>query len=140
MNDNDYIMILPKRGLKTSSYKMNMNKKDLKRLSKSQLIKLLIKQEKNGHANEFENSIVPQPKQEESLQVRALMVTKTLLSNHQNNSEINKRNKDTQSQLESHLHHQRTLSILTMTYSKPKTKALKNSKSLAYKADKTRNS
>ena len=38
----------PKRDLKTSSYKMNMNKKDLKRLSKSQLIKLLIKQEKMG--------------------------------------------------------------------------------------------
>ena len=37
-----------------------MNKKDLKRLSKSQLIKLLIKQEKNGQANEFENSIVSQ--------------------------------------------------------------------------------
>ena len=46
MNDNDYITILPKRGLKRSSYKMNMNKKDLKRLSKSLLIKLLIKQEK----------------------------------------------------------------------------------------------
>ena len=29
---------------------MNMNKKDLKRLSKSRLIKLLIKQEKNGQA------------------------------------------------------------------------------------------
>ena len=67
MNDNNYITILPKRGLKTSSYKMNMNKKDLKRLSKSQLIKLLIKQEKNEQANEFENSVVPQPKQEESL-------------------------------------------------------------------------
>ena len=40
---------------------MNMNKKDLKRLSKSQLIKLPIKQEKNKQANEFENSVVPQP-------------------------------------------------------------------------------
>ena len=67
MNDNNYITILPKRDLKTSSYKMNMNKKDLKRLSKSQLIKLLIKQERNGQAYEFENSIVPQLKQEESL-------------------------------------------------------------------------
>ena len=46
MNDNNYITILPKMGLKTSSYKMNMNKKDLKGLSKSQLIKFLIKQEK----------------------------------------------------------------------------------------------
>ena len=67
MNDNNYITTLPKRVLKTSSYKMNMNKKDLKKLSKSQLIKLLLKQEKNGQANEFENSIVSPPKQEESL-------------------------------------------------------------------------
>ena len=67
MNDNNYKTILDKRDLNTSSYKMNMNKKDLKRLSKSQLIKLLIKQEKSGQANEFENSVVLQPKQEESL-------------------------------------------------------------------------
>ena len=67
MNDNNHITTLPKMDLKTSSYKINMNKKDLKRLSKFQLIKLLIKQEKNGQANEFENSVVPQPKQEESL-------------------------------------------------------------------------
>ena len=51
---------------------MNMNKRDLKKLTKSQLIKLLLKQEKDGQAqkqiaNEFENSIVSQPKQEESL-------------------------------------------------------------------------
>ena len=46
MNDNNYIRTLPKTDLKTSSYKMNMNKKDLKKLSKSQLIKLLFKQEK----------------------------------------------------------------------------------------------
>ena len=83
MNDNNYMMTFLKRDLKTSLYKMNMNKKDLKRSSKSQLIKLLIKQGKNGQANEFENSVVPQPKQEESqFQVRALIVTKTLSSNH----------------------------------------------------------
>ena len=28
MNDNDYIMTLPKRGLKTGSYNMDMNKED----------------------------------------------------------------------------------------------------------------
>ena len=50
MNDNNYMTTLPKRDLKTSSYKMNMNKKDLKKLSKSQLIKLFLKQEKNGRA------------------------------------------------------------------------------------------
>ena len=45
MNDNDYKTTLPKMGLKTRSYNMDMNKKDLRRLSKSQLIKLLLKQE-----------------------------------------------------------------------------------------------
>ena len=79
MNDNNYITILPKKGLKTSSYKMNMNKKDLKRLSKSQLIKLLIKQEKNGQANEFENSVVPQPKKEESLPCKSVNGYKDLI-------------------------------------------------------------
>ena len=44
VNDNN-MMTLPKRGLKTRSYNMNMNKKDLKRLSKSQLIKLLLKRD-----------------------------------------------------------------------------------------------
>ena len=51
---------------------MNMNKRDLKKLTKSQLIKLLLKQEKNGQAqkqiaDEFENSIVSLPMQEESI-------------------------------------------------------------------------
>ena len=37
MNDKNHVTTLPKRGLKTRSYSMDMNKKDLKRLSKSQL-------------------------------------------------------------------------------------------------------
>ena len=69
MNDNNHITTLPKRGLKTRSYKVNMNKKNLKKLSKSQLIELLLKQDKNGQAqkqiaNNYENSIVSQSKQE----------------------------------------------------------------------------
>ena len=72
MNDNNYITTLHKRDLKTSSYKMNMNKKNLKKLSKSQLIKLLLKQDENGeaqkqNANDYENSKVSQSKQEESV-------------------------------------------------------------------------
>ena len=67
ISDNNYITTLSKRYLKTSSYRINMNKKDLKRLSKSQLIKLF-KQEKNGQTNKFEkNSTVSQSKQEESV-------------------------------------------------------------------------
>ena len=64
MNDNDYLTTLPKRGLKTRSYNMDMNKKDLKRLSKSQLIKLILKQEAKKPSksiNEHEEIIKPIP-------------------------------------------------------------------------------
>ena len=66
MNDNDRITTLPKRGLKTRSYNMDMNKRDLntlkektpiysidmneryrEKLSKSELIKMLLKQKKS---------------------------------------------------------------------------------------------
>ena len=50
MSDNDHITTLPKRGLKTRSYNTDMNKKNHKRLSKSQLIKLLLKQEAKNQA------------------------------------------------------------------------------------------
>ena len=40
---------------------MNMDKRDFKKLTELQLIKLLLKQGKNGQANEFENSIVSLP-------------------------------------------------------------------------------
>ena len=64
MNDNDYITTLPKRGLKTRSYNMDMNKKDLKRLSKSQVVKLILKQEAkkpSNNVNEHEEIIKPIP-------------------------------------------------------------------------------
>ena len=40
------IVTLPKKGLKTIPYNMNMMKKDLKKLTKGQLIKLLMNQQK----------------------------------------------------------------------------------------------
>ena len=55
---------LPKRGLKSRPYNIYMNKKDLKRLSKSQLIKLLLKQEAkrpSNSINEHEEIIKPIP-------------------------------------------------------------------------------
>ena len=64
MNDSDYIMTLPKRDLKTRSYNVDMNNKDLKRLSKSQLIKLILKQEAkkpSNSVNEHEEIIKPIP-------------------------------------------------------------------------------
>ena len=39
-------MTLPRKGLKKYDYNIDMNKRDLKKLTKGQLIKLLLKQEK----------------------------------------------------------------------------------------------
>ena len=50
-------------------------------------------------ANEFENSIVSPPKQKNHSHVRALIIT-----NHQNNSKIDKRKIDHQNPLENHHH------------------------------------
>ena len=65
MNHNNNMTTLPKRGLKTRSYNVDMNKKDLKRLSKSQLIKLLLKQEAkkpSDSINEHAEIIKPIPR------------------------------------------------------------------------------
>ena len=87
MNDNDYITILPKRGLKTSQYKESMDKKDLKRglktsqykesmdkkdlkkLSKSQLIKLLSKRDSI-------NKPIPPPRTEKWKNVKSKQMVK----------------------------------------------------------------
>ena len=46
MNKEDHIVTLPKKGLKTRPYSIDMEKKDLKKLTKGQLIKLLMNQRK----------------------------------------------------------------------------------------------
>ena len=64
INKKNHITTLPTRGLKARSYSTDMNKKDLKRLSKSQLIKLLLKQESkkpSNSINEHEEIIKPIP-------------------------------------------------------------------------------
>ena len=43
----DYIVTLPKKGLKKYDYNIDMEKKDLKKLTKGQLIKLLLKKVSN---------------------------------------------------------------------------------------------
>ena len=161
MNDNNYTTILPKRSLKTRSYKIDMEKKDLKKLTKGQLIKLLMDQRKNEEVESVKKptpplktgkweSVNPKPFYE-----KALM--KTSYYHRQNNSEMGtvqfqnqglsdhfkcKKHEELQNLLEKHhyLQHQRTISISMMTYSKLKTKTLKNSKSFAYKAGEIRNS
>ena len=55
------IATLPKRGLKTKPYSIDMEKKDLKKLTKGQLIKLLMKQSNSVKqmVNKHEDIIQP---------------------------------------------------------------------------------
>ena len=59
MNKENHITILPKRDLKTRSYKMDMEKKDLKKLTKGQLIKLLMNQRKNEEVESVKKPTPP---------------------------------------------------------------------------------
>ena len=46
MNDSNNMTTLPKKGLKKYDYNIGMEKEDLKKLTKEQLIEMLLKQEK----------------------------------------------------------------------------------------------
>ena len=61
MNKEDHMTTLPKRGLKTRQYNMDMNKKDLKRLSKSELIKMLLKQKESKKVHNHEDLLDNDP-------------------------------------------------------------------------------
>ena len=73
MNKEDHIVSLPKKGLKTRRYNIGMEKmekKDLKKLTKGQLIKLLLNQKKSKKArnhkdlldnNPFKNEVAQEP-------------------------------------------------------------------------------
>ena len=54
MNKEDHITTLPKRDLKTRPYNIDMNERDLEILSKSELIKLLLKQKKSKKVRNHE--------------------------------------------------------------------------------------
>ena len=51
--------ISPKRFVKTRSYKMDVEKKDLKKLTKGQLIKLLMNQQKNEEVESVKKPTQP---------------------------------------------------------------------------------
>ena len=58
MNKEDHIVTLPKKGLKTRPYNIGMEKmekKDIKKLTKGQLIKLLLKQKKSKKVRNHED-------------------------------------------------------------------------------------
>ena len=65
MNKEDHITTSPKRGLKTRLYKMDMEKKDLKKLSKSELIKMLLKQKKSKKVRNHEDLLDNDPFKDE---------------------------------------------------------------------------
>ena len=50
-------MTLPKKGLKTRPYSMDMNKRDLKKLTKAQLIKLLLKEQAQKPRNSVKQMV-----------------------------------------------------------------------------------
>ena len=54
-------MTLPKKGLKKYNYNIDMNKRDLKKLTKAQLIKLLLKQQAQKPRNSVKHEDIIQP-------------------------------------------------------------------------------
>ena len=66
MDMNKDIVTLPKKGLKTRAYNIDMEKKDLKKLTKRQLIKLLLKKVSNHEDlldnNPFKDGVAQEPK------------------------------------------------------------------------------
>ena len=65
MDMNKDIVTLPKKGLKTRPYSIDMEKKDLKKLTKGQLIKLLLKKVSNHEDlldnNPFKDEVAQDP-------------------------------------------------------------------------------
>ena len=68
MNKDDHIVTLPKKGLKTGPYNRGMEKtekKDLKKFTKGQLIKLLLKKVRNHEDlldnDPFKNEVAQEP-------------------------------------------------------------------------------
>ena len=71
MNKEDHIVTLPKKGLKTRPYNIGMEKmekKDLKKLTKGQLIKLLLKQKKSKKVSNHEDLLDNDPFKDEVAQ------------------------------------------------------------------------
>ena len=68
MDMNKDIATLPKKGLKTRPYNIDMEKKDLKKLTKRQLVKLLLKQNKSKKVSNHEDLLDNDPFKDEVAQ------------------------------------------------------------------------
>ena len=65
MSKEDHITTLPKTGLKRSPYSIDMNERDLEKLSKSELIKILLKQKKSKKVHNHEDLLDNDPFKDE---------------------------------------------------------------------------
>ena len=71
MNEDDHIVTLPKKGLKTGPYNIGMEKmekKDLEKLTKEQLINLLLKKKKSKKVHNHEDLLGNDPFKDEVAQ------------------------------------------------------------------------
>ena len=68
MNKEDHIVTIPKKGLKTRPYNMDMNEIDLDKLSKSELIKMLLKLKKSKKVRNHEDLLDNDPFKDEVAQ------------------------------------------------------------------------
>ena len=68
MRKEDHITTLPERGLKRSPYSIDMNERDLEKLSKSELIKMLLKQKKSKKVRNHEDLLDNDPFKDEVAQ------------------------------------------------------------------------
>ena len=68
MNKEDNIATIPKKGLKTRPYNIGMEKRDLEKLTKEQLIKLLLKQKKSKKVSNHEDVLDNDPFKDEVAQ------------------------------------------------------------------------
>ena len=76
MNKEDHVTTLPKKGLKTRPSNIDMNERDLEKLSKSELIKLLLKQKKSKKVHNHEDLLDNDPFKDEVAQEPAKRIPK----------------------------------------------------------------
>ena len=68
MSKEDHLTTLPKRDLKRSPYSIDMNERHLEKLSKSELIKMLLKQKKSNKVRNHEDLLDNDPFKDEVAQ------------------------------------------------------------------------
>ena len=124
-------MALPRKGLKKYDYNIDMEKKDLKKLTKGQLIKLLSKKVSNHEDlldnDPFKDEVAQEPTKPRTGKWESIK-PKPVPRKSVNEDIILPPPKGFRDRPPNPLENQRTISISTITYSKPKTQVLESSK------------